>query len=167
MKALDPHLLAGGARRVRISGSPGRARGQGERWVWSWLPKPLHSLIPTPTFSVTSWSCSSQPFSGGLVPESEGLHPPFLERKRGPDSLHGLDFCVHPDVSGGGGMRGRLKTSWKRGAESSFGTVCNLHPSFRVRVGSAGRKERLGRRERRDHQGLRAPPATTVPKGTL
>ena len=52
-------------------------------------------------------------------------------------------------------------------ASSSFGTICNLRPSFRVHVGSAGRKERLGRRERQDHRGLRAPPATTVPKGTL
>lgn len=84
MKALDPHLLAGGARRVGVSGSPGRARGQGERWLWSWLPKPLHPLVPTPTFPVTSWSCSSQPFSGGLVPGSEGAPPPFPRKEEGP-----------------------------------------------------------------------------------
>ena len=40
MKVLDPHLLAGGARRVRISGSPGRARGQGEWLLCVLLEKP-------------------------------------------------------------------------------------------------------------------------------
>lgn len=46
MKVLDPHLLAGGARRVRISGSPGRARGQGEWLLWGLAPQ-----VPPPPHS--------------------------------------------------------------------------------------------------------------------
>lgn len=98
----DPHLLAGSqeSRGLRESG---RARVKVSGGSGAGSPKPL-TPCSHPTFPVTSWSCSSQR-SQGLVPWIEAPHP-FPRKEEGPDSLHGLDFCVHPGVRWGGGMRG-------------------------------------------------------------
>ena len=89
------------------SGSPGV---QGEPGVKvsgcseALLPKPLLPLIPTPTFTVTSWSRSTPSHSqGSLVPGFEWALPPFLERKRGTPPMGSTSVGALMSVGARGG----------------------------------------------------------------
>ncbi|KAK7798647.1 hypothetical protein U0070_000836 [Myodes glareolus] len=99
------------------------------------------------------------------------MGPPGPPGPRGPAGPNGADGPQGPPGGIGNlgppGEKGEPGESGSPGVQGEPGVKVSGSPEALVRVVSVVKKERLGRRERLDHQGLKALQAMMAPRGTL